>query len=140
MSTPRRLIDLPGVADLEFASVMKPAMREPGAAAEFPQIDEVSRANFGLTADEAEAVVLPASWDHIERRPEREQVEAFEAAGWDVTDKRRPLKMLPQFSFQLWLAVRGVAGGLPFHAEEDVEAQMQSSLAADAAKFRKDRR
>lgn len=139
MSTLRRLIDLPGIADLEFASVMKPAMREPGAQVEFPQLDEVSRANFGLTLDEADEVALPADWDGIERRPERDQVEAFEAAGWDVTDKRRPLKILPQFAFQLWLAIRGVAGALPYQAEEDVEARMSSSLAADAAKFRRDR-
>ena len=139
MSTLRRLIDLPGIADLEFASVMKPAMREPGAQAEFPKLDEVSRANFGLTLDEADAVDLPADWDRIDRKPERDQVEAFEAAGWDVPDKRRPLKILPQFSLQLWLAIRGVAGSLPYQAEEDVEAKMQSSLAADAAKFRRDR-
>lgn len=139
MSTLRRLIDLPGIADLEFASVMKPAMREPGAQAEFPELDEVSRANFGLTLDEADEVALPADWDRIERRPERDQVEAFEAAGWDVTDKRRPLKILPQFSLQMWLAIRGVAGTLPYQGEEDVEAKMASSLAADAAKFRRDR-
>ena len=139
MSTLRRLIDLPGIADLEFASVMKPAMREPGAQAEFPQLDEVSRANFGLTLDEADAVALPADWDKIDRKPERDQVEAFEAAGWDVTDKRRPLKILSQFSLQLWLAIRGVAGSLPYQTEEDEEAKMQSSLAAEAAKFRRDR-
>lgn len=139
MSTLRRLIDLPGIADLEFASVMKPALREPGAQAQHPQLDEVSRANFGLTLDEADAVSLPSDWDRIELRSERDQVEAFEAAGWDVTDKRRPLKILPQFSFQLWLAIRGVAGTLPYQAEADVEAKMASSLAADAAKFRRDR-
>ena len=49
------------------------------------------------------------------------------------------MKILPQFSFQMWLAIRGVAGSLPYQAEEDVEAKMQSSLAADAAKFRRDR-
>ena len=139
MSTLRRLIDLPGIADLEFASVMKPAMREPGAQGEFPQLDEVSRANFGLTLDEADNVTLPADWDRIERQSERDQALAFEAAGWDVTDKRRPLKILPQFTLQMWLAIRGVAGSLPYQAEEDVEAKMQSSLAADAAKFRRDR-
>jgi len=38
----------------------------------------------------------------------------LEAEGWDVTDdKRRPLRMLGQFSSQLWLALRGVAGTLP---------------------------
>ena len=139
MSTLRRLIDLPGIADLEFASVMKPALREPGAQADHPAINEACLANFGLTLDEAEAVTLPADWDKIERQPEREQVDAFEAAGWDVTDKRRPLKMLSQFSLPLWLALRGVAGTLPYQAPEDEDAKMQAALAADAKKFRRDR-
>ena len=47
----------------------------------------------------------------IDHLSPREQVAAFEAAGWDVTDdKRRPLRMLRQFGAPLWLAIHGVAG------------------------------
>ena len=137
----RRLIDLPGVRDLEFKALMKPAMAETWSRADFPELDECSRAVFGITADEAEEVERPAGWDRIETRPVREQVEAFEAAGWDVTDdKRRPMRLLEQFSAQLWLAIRGVAGTLPFHAEADDTEKMESALAKQAAAFRRDRR
>ena len=72
---------------------------------------------------------------------EDDQVIAFEAEGWDVTDdKRRPLRMFEHFAPQLWLALRGVAGELPFQAEADPDEAVYSSLAADAAKFRRDRR
>ena len=143
MTTPlRRLIDLPGIKDLEYKALMKPRMAEPDARPEFPEIDAVSTAIFGLTADEAEATPRPEGWDRIERKPVRDQVAAFEAAGWDVTDdKRRPLRLFEHFSEQLWLAVRGVAGTLPFHAEvEEEKKPWGAALAADAARFRKDRR
>ena len=143
MTTPlRRLIDLPGIKDLEYQALMKPRMAEPDARPEFPEIDAVSTAIFGLTADEAEATPRPEGWDRIERKPVRDQVAAFEAAGWDVTDdKRRPLRLFEHFSEQLWLAVRGVAGTLPFHAEvEEEKKPWGAALAADAARFRKDRR
>lgn len=141
----RRLIDLPGVADLEYQALLKPRYAEPENRAEFPEIDEVSRANFGITLDEAEDVDLPAGWDKIDRKPDRDQVAAFEAAGWDVTDKRRPLRMLGQFKLQLWLAIRGVAGQLPFQAppddwKADESDPFRSSLAQDAAAFLRDRR
>jgi hypothetical protein len=137
----RRLIDLPGIRDLEFKALMKPRYAEADARAEFPEIDDCSRALFGLTADEADDAPRPGGWDKIDWKPEREQVAAFEAEGWDVTDdKRRPLRMLGQFSSQLWLALRGVAGSLPFQAEADEPDPMKSSLARDAARFRKDRR
>ncbi len=139
-STPalRRLIDLPGVSDLEYKAVMKPAYREPEARAEYPEIDDCSRAIFGLTADEAEETPRPVDWDGIERRPIGEQVAAFEAAGWDVTDnKRKPLKMFDHFNQQLWLAVRGVAGELPFHAEDAKPERWVSKLEAEASRFRK---
>ena len=91
----RRLIDLPGVADLEYRALLKREFAEPEARAEFPEIDECSRQNFGLTADEAEAHPRPAGWDGVETRPIPQQVAAFEAEGWDVTDdKRRPLAHL----------------------------------------------
>lgn len=135
----RRLIDLPGMKDLEFRALMKPRLAEPEARAEAPEIDEISRALFAITADEAEDVTRPAGWDRIERKPIRDQVAAFEAAGWDVTDdKRRPMRMLEQFNVQLWLAIRGVAGSLPFEPEKGDDA-MLSSLAAEAARFRKNR-
>lgn len=136
----RRLIDLPGLKDLEHKALMKPRYADPDARAEFPEIDDCSRAVFGLTQDEADDVPRPEGWDRIERRPLRDQVAAFEAEGWDVTDdKRRPLRMLDHFAPQLWLALRGVAGQLPFEAEVEADP-MKSSLAMDAARFRRDRR
>ena len=142
MSSPapplRRLIDLPGVKDLEFRAVMKRDFAEPEARAEFPEIDACSTAIFGLTADEAEDVPRPADWDHIEVKPVPVQVAAFEDAGWDVTDdKRRPLRVLGHFNQQLWLAVRGVAGTLPFLAESSEPEQWVTNLAAEAKRFRK---
>ena len=135
---PRRLIDLPGVADLELKALMKRDFAEPEARAEFPEIDACSTALFGLTAGEAEAVERPADWDHIETKPAAAQALAFEDAGWDVTDdKRRPLRVLGHFSAQLWLAVRGVAGELPFQAESNEPERWVTKLTAEAARFRK---
>lgn len=140
MSSLRRLIDLPGIKDLETKALMKPRYADVDARTEFPEIDDASRAVFGLTADEADDLDRPADWDGIDRRPLRDQVAAFEAEGWDVTDdKRRPLRMLGHFNLQLWLALRGVAGTLPFHAEEEPDIG-SSSLALEAARFRRDRR
>jgi hypothetical protein len=135
----RRLIDLPGIKDLEFRAVMKREFAEPEARAEFPEIDEASRANFGITADEAADVARPAGWDGAEDWPVPKQVFAFEDAGWDVTDdKRRPLRVLGHFNAQLWLALRGVAGSLPFAAEAPEKADpWGSNLAAEAKRFRK---
>lgn len=134
----RRLIDLPGVSDLEFKAVMKREFAEPEARAEHPELDECSRKLFGLTADEAEATPRPNGWDGIETQPIGKQVFAFEDEGWDVTDdKRRPLRILPHFNQQLWLAIRGVAGELPFQAEDAKPEAWVSSLAAEASRFRK---
>ena len=134
----RRLIDLPGVKDLEFRAVMKRDFAEPEARAEFPEIDACSTAIFGLTADEAEAFPRPADWDHIEAKAVPVQVAAFEDAGWDVTDdKRRPLRVLGHFNQQLWLAARGVAGTLPFLAESSEPEHWVTNLAAEAKRFRK---
>ena len=136
----RRLIDLPGIAELEDKALMKPRYADVDARGEFPEIDACSVALFGLTADEADDAPRPEGWDRIERRPVREQVEAFEAKGWDVTDnKRRPLRMLGHFNVQLWLAVRGVAGSLPFHVEKEPDVR-SSSLAKEAAAFLRNRR
>src|SRR5678816_3441646 len=134
----RRLIDLPGVKDLEFRAVMKREFAEPQARAEFPEIDACVRALFGLTADEAEAAPRPDGWDGIEDEAAPVQVAAFEAAGWDVTDdKRRPLRVLGHFAGPLWLALRGVAGSLPFLAESKDPERWVANLAAEAARFRK---
>ena len=134
----RRLIDLPGIADLEYQALLKRAWAEPDARAEFPEIDACSRTVFGLTADEAETIARPADWDGIDQQSQARQVEAFEAEGWDVTDNRRkPLRMLDHFSTQLWLAIRGVAGELPFQPDEDRPDAWGASLADDAARFRK---
>ena len=136
----RRLLDLPGIADLEYKALMKPRYADPDARSEFPEVDEVAAAAFGLTVDQAEDVPLPADWDNIHRAPVRDQVDAFEAEGWDVTDaKRRPLRMLAQFSLPLWLAVRGVVGELPFQAEAEPD-DFSASLAKEAAAFKRDRR
>ena len=65
--------------------------------------------------------------------------EAFEAEGWDVTDKRRkPLRMLPILALPLALAMRGIAGELPFVAEPDQPVtDWGSNLKAEASRFRK---
>lgn len=136
----RRLIELPGVAQLEFKAVMKREFAEPDARAEHPELDECSRAIFGLTADEAEATPRPADWDSVETQPVQKQVFAFEDAGWDVTDdKRRPLRTLGHWNQQLWLAIRGVAGELPFQPDDDdrPDKDWGASLAADAKRFKK---
>ncbi len=142
MTTPpdlRRLLKLPGVADLEYKALMKREFAEPEARAEYPEIDACSRELFGLTAAEAEATPRPPGWDGIETRSPREQADAFEAEGWDVTDdKRRPLRVLPHFNQQLWLALRGVAGALPFQPEvQETAGDWGKNLASDAARFRR---
>jgi hypothetical protein len=139
----RRLIDLPGVDDLERAAVLKPLPAIGEARISDPEIDACARTLFGLTPDEAEAVPRPDDWDWIEDRPIPRQLAAFEDAGWDVTDnKRRPLRVLAYLSAPLWLALRGVAGQLPYQAEpgprdDDPPAAWGSNLAAEADKFRK---
>jgi hypothetical protein len=134
----RRLIELPGVADLEYKALMKPAYAAPENRADYPEIDACTTANFGLTADEAEAVTPPADLEPIDHLEPREQADVFEAAGWDVTDdKRRPLRMLRQLGPPLWLAVHGVAGSLPHLPEDNRPSDWASKLAFDAAKFRK---
>ena len=134
----RRLIDLTGVADLEYKALMKPAYARPEGRAEFPEIDAVSMDLFGLTADQADEVERPAGWDGIDTQGVQQQVDAFEAAGWDLTDnKRRPLRMFGQFNVQLWLALRGVAGSLPFVPEDDKPEAWVTALEREAARFRK---
>jgi hypothetical protein len=134
----RRLIDLPGVDALEYRAILKRDFAEPEARAEFPEIDACVKALFGLTADEAEAAPRPDGWDDIECKAPAVQVAAFEAAGWDVTDnKRRPLRVLGHFSGPLWLAVRGVAGSLPFQPESREPEAWVAKLEAEAKRFRK---
>ena len=134
----RRLIDLPGVRDLEFRAVLKRDFAEPEARAEFPEINACATSLFGLNADDAEAVARPDDWDHAEDKAPADQVAAFEAEGWDVTDdKRRPLRVLGHFSAPLWMALRGVAGTLPFQVENDAPDAWASKLEAEAKRFRK---
>lgn len=135
----RRLIDLPGVDDLELKALMKPRYADPDARDEFPEIDALTQTLFGLTGDAAEAVVLPADWDNIHRLEGPDLVEAFEALGWDVTDKRnKPLRLLAHYALPLALAIRGVAGELPFIAEADhPTTDWGAGMAAEAARFRK---
>ena len=135
----RRLLDLPGIDDLELKALMKPRAADPDERHEFPEIADTARAAFGLTPEEAEAVALPADWDGIERLDPADRVEAFAAEGWDVTDARRkPLRMLAHWALPLALAMRGVAGALPFHAEPDhTPGDWGAGLKAEAARFRK---
>jgi hypothetical protein len=134
----RRLIDLPGVGDLEYRAILKRDFAAPEARAEFPEINACVTALFGLTADAAEAAPRPADWDDIEGKPSALQVTAFETEGWDVTDdKRRPLRVLAHFSAPLWLAIRGVAGSLPFEAEREKPVAWASKMEAEAKRFRK---
>lgn len=134
----RRLIDLPGISDLELKALMKRDFAEPDARDHYPEIDEASKAAMGLTMAEAEAVERPEGWDNIERRPVAEQVEAFEAEGWDVTDDRRkPLRMFEHLNEPLWLAIRGVAGELPFQPDDETPDAWGSGMASEAKRFRK---
>ena len=138
----RRLIDLPGIADLEGEALMKPRMADLGAEAEYPIIDEVCLKAFGLTVAQADAIDRPAGWDNIENKAATVQDAAFEAEGWDATNNRRPLRMLSVIAPAAWLAVRGVAGQLPFQAdtaEEDREAAAMDALAKEAKAFQRDR-
>ena len=136
----KRLIDLPGVRELEGKALMNPRYADADARDHFGEIDECSRAIFGLTADEADDAPRPAGWDRIERKPVRDQIAAFEAEGWDVTDdKLRPLRMLEHFNVQLWLALRGVAGSLPHQIEAEPDHRA-TALAAEAKRFQRDRR
>ena len=90
----RRLVELPGVADLEYKALLKPAYASPENRADYPEIDACAKALFDLTLDEAVAAPRPADFDGIEHLDPRDQVAAFEAVGWDVTDdKRRPLRI-----------------------------------------------
>ena len=139
----RRLLDLPGIDDLELKALMKPRLADPDELYDFPEfaeaIDAAARAAFGLTPDEAAAVPLPADWDPIERLDPADRAEAFAAEGWDVLDARRkPLRMLAHWTLPLALAMRGVAGALPFHAEPDRPVtDWGSNLKAEATRFRK---
>jgi hypothetical protein len=136
----KRLIDLPGLRELEGKALMNSRYADADARDHFGEIDDCSRAIFGLTADEADDAPRPEGWDRIERKPVRDQIAAFEAEGWDVTDdKLRPLRMLEHFNVQLWLAVRGVAGSLPSHAEDEPD-HGAASLAAEVKRFQRDRR
>jgi hypothetical protein len=138
----RRLIDLPGVADLETKALMKPGYADPSRRDEFPEVDEVLAALFGLTAEKAEDAARPDDWDGIERLSPQDQADLFEAEGWDVRDgKRKPLRMLAVMAEPLALAMRGVAGALPEAAFVPEPAEERdawgSGLAAEAARFRK---
>jgi hypothetical protein len=140
---PRRLRDLPGLDALELAALMKPRLADPDQRHDHPQVDEAVQAAFGLTLDQAEATALPPDWpDHLtrlDRKTPAELVEAFEQEGWDVTDgKRKPLRILPLMALPLALAIRGVAGTLPFQPEPEVRStDWGRALAADAKRFRK---
>jgi hypothetical protein len=134
----RRLVELPGVAELEYKALLKPAYAAPENRADYPEIDACTKAIFDLTGNEVEAAARPADLDDIEHLEPREQAAMFEAAGWDVTDdKRRPLRMLRQLGPALWLALHGVAGSLPHLPDDDTPDPWASKLAADAANFRK---
>jgi hypothetical protein len=139
-SSLRRLIDLPGIRELEGKALMYSRYADADARDHFSALDDCSRAIFDLTADEADDVTRPEGWDRIERKPIRDQIAAFEAEGWDVTDdKLRPLRLFEHFNVQLWLAVRGVAGTLPARVEDE-DDQGAAALAAEVKRFQRDRR
>ncbi|MDQ8029561.1 MAG: hypothetical protein REJ23_12620 [Brevundimonas sp.] len=137
----RRLIDLPGIDALEMKALMKPRMGDPDERDEFPEIAEAAKAAFGLTPDEAEAVALPDDWDGIERLEGFDLTDAFEAGGWDVTDaKRKSLRMIRHWALPLALAMRGVAGELPFQPDpgpDEPGDDWGAKMAAEATRFRK---
>ena len=54
----RRLIDLPGVRDLEFRAVLKRDFAEPEARAEFPEINACALALFGLNKPDSGEILL----------------------------------------------------------------------------------
>lgn len=137
--TLRLLRDLPGVDALELKALMKPRFADPDLPEGQDEIDALSVALFGLSLDGADAVARPADWDGIERLSPLEMIDAFEAEGWDVTDKKRkPLRLLPHLAVPLALAMRGVAGDLPFVPEPEVkESDWGANLAAEAGRFRK---
>jgi hypothetical protein len=134
----RKLIELPGVDDLELKALMKPRLADPDMSDEHPEVNDAVRAALGIDFDEAMAA-CPADWDGIDRLDPMDMVEAFEAEGWDVTDKRRkPLRMLPILALPLALAMRGIAGDLPFVPEVDHPVtDWGSNLKAEAKAFRK---
>ncbi len=134
----RRLLDLPGVDALEYRAILKRDFVEPEARSRFPEIDACVSALFGLTTDAAEAASRPPGWDAIELKAPLVQAAAFEAEGWDVTDdKRRPLRVLSHFSAPLWLALRSVAGTLPFEAVSDKPKAWAAKMEAEAKRFRR---
>ncbi len=137
--TLRTLRDLPGVDALELKALMKPRFADPDMPEGLEEIDALSVALFGLSLEAADDAERPADWDRIERLAPSDMVEVFEAEGWDVTDKKRKaLRLLPHLALPLALAMRGVAGELPFVAEPDVkETDWGSNLAAEAIRFRK---
>lgn len=140
--TLRRLIDLPGVSDLETKALMKPGYADPSRRDEFPEVDDVLTAVFGMTAEQAEDSARPDDWDGVERLSPQDQADIFEAEGWDVRDaKRKPLRMLAVMAEPLALAMRGVAGTLPEAAfvpePAEEKSDWGSAMAAEAVRFRK---
>ena len=139
----RRLIDLPGIDDLELKALMKPRLADPDFVADHPEVDEAVQGALGLSLSQANEAILPSDWPQdlleLDRRSPSELVDIFADHGWDVTDrKRKPLRTLPILALPLALAIRGVAGRLPFGAEPDhKQTDWGSSLAAEAARFRK---
>jgi hypothetical protein len=138
----RRLIDLPGIADLEYKALLKPRMADLGSRPDYPEIDEACVAAFGISAEAAEAVARPEGWDGIEDKLVAKQVAQAETEGWDLTAKGKPLRMLEHLAGPFWLAARGVAGSLPFEAdtsEEDAQEAQLKRMAKEAAAFRKNK-
>ncbi len=118
-------------------ALMKPRLSEPAGRLEAPEIDACVLQLFGLTPEQAEAVERPSEWDSIETQPVADQIAAFAAEGWDLTDRRRPLRMFAHFNLPLWLALRGVAGQVPFQAEVESKGAWEAAMAREAARFRR---
>lgn len=135
----RRLIDLPGVRDLENAMVLHLRVRGPAGELN-DRFDEVSKRLFGTTQAEA----LPqepevdedddqAVWDAYDALLTKIMDPDWAALGWDVRDDLgRELLVLPHFSMQLAAAALGAAGQLPSEDQPVEPAKLEASLAAEA--------
>lgn len=144
-----RLIDLPGVRELENDQVLCNAVR--GDQEEIDtKAHAVSRALFGISQHGAaprEPDVNeeddPEAWARYDADVERfEAVDdlSYEQMGWDVNDDLgRELLVLRQFSRQIAAAYLGIAGKTPDVQAAGVQT-WAAKMEAEASRFRPTRR
>lgn len=125
---------------LERRAQLEPALAAESARDREDAFDQVSRLNFGLTADE-----VMDEWefdpddliDPHEACSEHDEAAKFYALGWDVTDEAgRPLLVLKHFDRQLALVVNGA---IELVSGRDPEA-WGAALEAERESFQKSRR